>query len=152
MPELHQTVAPKTFGATSTTDEVLEGVSLSGKRMLVTGVSAGLGVETARALVAHGAEVIGAARDLAKAEAATAGVRAAAAKGGKTIPQGAATTVWAGAVAPADEIGGRYCEDCRVAEIVADPAIRRGVKPYALDPEKAKALWAKCEAMVGERF
>jgi len=40
----------KAFGATSTTDEVLEGVSLSGKRALVTGVSAGLGVETARAL------------------------------------------------------------------------------------------------------
>ena len=43
------------FGATSTTDEVLEGVDLSGKRILVTGVSAGLGVETARALAAHGA-------------------------------------------------------------------------------------------------
>jgi hypothetical protein len=37
------------FGATSTTDQVLEGVDLSGKRVLVTGVSAGLGVETARA-------------------------------------------------------------------------------------------------------
>ena len=47
----------KPFGAESTTDEVLEGVSLTGKRVLVTGVSAGLGVETARALVAHGAEV-----------------------------------------------------------------------------------------------
>jgi NAD(P)-dependent dehydrogenase (short-subunit alcohol dehydrogenase family) len=328
MPERHQTVATETFGATSTADEVLDGVSLSGKRVLVTGASAGLGVETARALAAHGAEVVGAARDLTKAEAATAGVRAAAAKGGgldlieldlaslksvracadalvadgrpfdlvianagvmaapfgktadgfetqfgtnhlghfvlvnriaslmkpgarlvnlssaghrfsdvdlddpnfertpydpwiaygrsktanvlfavefdrrhkgngirataihpggiqtelsrhltpettqaliermnvaqraageapfsfKTIPQGAATTVWAGAVARPDEVGGRYCEDCHVAEIVADPAIRRGVKPYALDPEKAKALWAKSEAMVGERF
>ena len=65
----------KSFGAESTTDEVLEGVSLSGKRVLVTGVSAGLGVETARALVAHGAEVVGAARDLAKATEATAPVR-----------------------------------------------------------------------------
>ena len=52
------------FGATSTTDEVLRGIDLSGKRVLVTGVSAGLGVETARVLAAHGAEVIGAARDL----------------------------------------------------------------------------------------
>ncbi len=50
------------FGATSTTDEVLEGVNLSGKRILVTGVSAGLGVETARTLAAHGATVVGAAR------------------------------------------------------------------------------------------
>ena len=59
------------FGAKSTTDEVLEGVDLSGKRVLVTGVSAGLGVETARALAAHGAEVTGAARDLGKAKSAT---------------------------------------------------------------------------------
>ena len=318
----------KTFGATSTTDEVLEGVNLSGKRVLVTGVSAGLGVETARSLVAHGADVVGAARDLTKAKAATAGVRAAAVNGGglelvevdlasldsvrvcanalvddgkpfdlvicnagvmaapfgktadgfetqfgtnhlghfvlvnridslmkpgsrlvnlcsaghrysdvdlddpnfertpydpwvaygrsktanilfavefdrrqkgegvratavhpggihtelsrhigdegikqliervnaqtraagepdfkfKTIPQGAATSVWAGAVAAADEIGGRYCEDCHVAEIEPNPAKRAGVKPYALNPETAKALWAKSEEMVGERF
>ncbi len=55
-------------------------------------------------------------------------------------------------VATTDEVGGRYCEDCHVAEIVADPANRRGVKPYALDPERAKALWAKSEEMAGERF
>jgi NAD(P)-dependent dehydrogenase (short-subunit alcohol dehydrogenase family) len=70
------------FGATSTTDEVLSGVNLQGKRVLVTGVSAGLGVETARSLAAHGAHVVGAARDLTKAEAATAQVRTDAAKGG----------------------------------------------------------------------
>ena len=29
---------------------------------------------------------------------------------------------------------------------------QRGVRPYALDPERAKALWAKSEEMVGERF
>ena len=46
------------FGATSTTDEVLAGVNLRGKRVLVTGVSAGLGVETARTLAAHGAQVV----------------------------------------------------------------------------------------------
>jgi NAD(P)-dependent dehydrogenase (short-subunit alcohol dehydrogenase family) len=318
----------KTFGATSTTDEVLEGVNLAGKRVLVTGVSAGLGVETARALAAHGAEVVGAARDLVKAKAATAQVHANAANGGglelveldlaslasvracadaliadggrfdlvianagvmacpfgktpdgfetqfgtnhlghfvlinriaalmkpgsrlvnlssaghryadvdlddpnfdrtsydpwigygrsktanvlfavefdrrhrasgvaatavhpggiqtelsrhltpeagqalidrinaanraagepdfafKSIPQGAATTVWAAAVAKANEVGGRYCEDCHVAEIQPDPARRGGVKPYALDPERAKALWAKSEEMVRERF
>ena len=60
------------FGATSTTEDVLSGVNLHGKRILVTGVSAGLGVETARSLAAHGAHVVGAARDLTKAEAATA--------------------------------------------------------------------------------
>src|SRR5277367_4344066 len=57
----------KIFGAESTADEVLDGVDLSGKRVLVTGVSAGLGIETARTLVAHGAEVVGTARDLGKA-------------------------------------------------------------------------------------
>jgi len=72
------------FGATSTTDDVLSGVNLRGKRILVTGVSAGLGVETARSLAAHGAQVVGAARDLTKAEAATTQVRKdAAAHGGR---------------------------------------------------------------------
>lgn len=308
-----------TFGATSTTDDVLEGVDLTGQRILVTGVSAGLGVETARALAAHGAEVVGAARDLDKARKATAGIpnlelieldlaslasiRAATDKlnadgrkfdrvinnagvmacpfgktvdgfetqfgtnhlghflfanriaglikdggrlvslasaghrfsdvdldnpnfdnggytefgaygrsktanilfavefdrrhkargvravavhpGGiqtelgrhmtpevtqamidsinraqpagtafswKTIPQGAATSVWAAEVAPADEVGGLYCEDCHVAERQDDPAVRGGVRGYALDLERAKALWALSEKMVGETF
>ncbi|MEZ0222652.1 MAG: SDR family NAD(P)-dependent oxidoreductase, partial [Tardiphaga sp.] len=70
------------FSATSTTDDVLAGVDLRGKRILVTGVSAGLGVETARSLAARGAQVVGAARDLAKAETATAQVRADATGGG----------------------------------------------------------------------
>src|SRR5689334_21010101 len=71
------------FGATSTTEDVLSGVNLHGKRILVTGVSAGLGVETARSLAAHGAQVVGAARDLNKAKAATEQVRKdAAANGG----------------------------------------------------------------------
>src|SRR6202041_1316110 len=71
------------FGATSTTEDVLSGVNLHGKRILVTGVSAGLGVETARSLAAHGAQVVGAARDLTKAKAATEQVRNdAAANGG----------------------------------------------------------------------
>src|SRR6202041_2960055 len=75
-------VETTSFGATSTTDDVLSGVNLKGKRILVTGVSAGLGVETARSLAAHGAQVIGAARDLAKAEIATAQVRKDATVGG----------------------------------------------------------------------
>jgi NAD(P)-dependent dehydrogenase (short-subunit alcohol dehydrogenase family) len=62
----------KTFGAESTADEVLAGIDLKGKRVLVTGVSAGLGVETARSLVAHGATVVGTARDLTKARSALA--------------------------------------------------------------------------------
>ena len=324
------------FGATSTTDEVLVGVDLKGKRILVTGVSAGLGVETARALAAHGAYVVGAARDLKKAEGATEGVRQAAAanEGGfelleldladlasvraaadklvakgelfdvvianagvmatpfehtkdgferqfgtnhlghfvfvnriaglirdggrfvslassghrfsnvhlddpnfehrtyepflsygqsktanilfavafdarhrargvraaavhpggirteldrhleqtspgwlekmitqineglakegkgpfefKTIPQGAATSVWAAVAAPAEEVGGKYCENCHVGPLVADDAVitavSEGVRGYALDPANAEALWKKSEELVGETF
>jgi len=321
------------FGATSTTDDVLSGVNLKGKRIFVTGVSAGLGVETARSLAAHGAQVIGAARDLNKAKAATEQVRKdASANGGgfelveldlanlksvracadgllakgeafdvvianagvmatpfghtadgfetqfgtnhlghfvlvnriaplirdggrlinlssaghrysnvdledpnfertpyepfvaygrsktanilfavafdkrhrdrsvraaavhpggirtelgryaepgriekvieeinrqlaaqgkgpfqwKSIPQGAATSVWAGVVASADEIGGRYCENCHVGKTVPDDvtitAWSEGVRGYALDEKNAEALWKKSEEMVGESF
>jgi len=70
----------------------------------------------------------------------------------KTIPQGAATSVWAGVVAPADQVGGLYCEDCHVAEPAENPELRAGVRAYALDPDRAKALWAKSEEMVGETF
>jgi NAD(P)-dependent dehydrogenase (short-subunit alcohol dehydrogenase family) len=321
------------FGATSTTDEVLSGMNLQGKRILVTGVSAGIGVETARSLVAHGASIVGAARNLAKAKAATTqiqrdakenggsldlveldladlksvracadalvtkgkpfdlvianagvmatpfgytadgfetqfgtnhlghfvlvnrivslmrtgsrlinvtsaghrfsnvdlddpnfqrtpydpfvaygrsktanilfavafderhrqrGVGAAAVHPGgihtelarhldparlqssidqmnrqlakegkppfqwKTIPQGAATSVWAGVVAPADEIGGRYCENCHVGLVVPDDVIitvvTEGVRGYALDSANAAALWEKSEEIVGESF
>jgi NAD(P)-dependent dehydrogenase (short-subunit alcohol dehydrogenase family) len=321
------------FGATSTTEEVLSGVNLGGKRILVTGVSAGLGVETARALAAHGAHVVGTARDLEKAKAATAqvvkeaaansgnfelveldlanlksvracadalvakaapfdvvianagvmatpfsltldgyemqfgtnhlghfvlvnriaplirqggrlinlssaghrysnvdledpnfertpyepfvaygrsktanilfavefdrrhrerGVRAAAVHPGgiqtelgryaepgrierlieqinqsraaegkgpfqwKTVPQGAATSVWAGVMAAAEEIGGQYCENCHVGQIVPKDAtitaVSEGVRGYALDAANAKALWKKSEELVGESF
>jgi len=54
------------FGPDSTTDEVLRGMDLTGRRYLVTGSSGGLGAETARALTAHGATVVMAARDESK--------------------------------------------------------------------------------------
>lgn len=70
----------------------------------------------------------------------------------KTIPQGAATSVWTAVVADADEIGGRYCEDCAVSPVIDDPVTMPGVMPYALDAERAQALWARSEELVGERF
>ena len=71
----------------------------------------------------------------------------------KTLPQGAATSVWAAVRAPAEEVGGRYCEDCAVAQVsVDDAAGRKGVRPYAVDPERAAQLWAVSETLVGEAF
>jgi NAD(P)-dependent dehydrogenase (short-subunit alcohol dehydrogenase family) len=68
------------LGAKSTADEVLSGVDLKGKRFLVTGASSGIGLETARSLVSHGASVVGAVRNLAKAEPLTVSVREAASR------------------------------------------------------------------------
>jgi NAD(P)-dependent dehydrogenase (short-subunit alcohol dehydrogenase family) len=74
----------------------------------------------------------------------------------KTVPQGAATSVWAGVVASADEMGGRYCENCHVGHVVPEhvtiSAISEGVRGYALDPNTAEALWKKSEELVGESF
>ncbi|WP_404790699.1 SDR family NAD(P)-dependent oxidoreductase [Altericista sp. CCNU0014] len=74
-------MTPK-YGPKTTSDEVLSGVDLKGKRFLITGVSSGIGLETARSLVSHGASVVGAVRNLAKAEPATASVRDAVSQGG----------------------------------------------------------------------
>src|SRR6202035_2855199 len=67
----------------------------------------------------------------------------------KTIPQGAATSVWAAVDAPADEIGGRYCENCHAGNVVPDDATitvaSEGVRAYALDPTNAEGLWRKGE-------
>jgi NAD(P)-dependent dehydrogenase (short-subunit alcohol dehydrogenase family) len=74
----------------------------------------------------------------------------------KTIPQGAATSVWAAVVARADEIGGQYCENCHVGQILPDDltinAFSEGVREYALDAKNAEALWKKSEELVGESF
>ncbi|CAA9309702.1 Putative oxidoreductase [uncultured Leptolyngbya sp.] len=73
------------FGAKSTADEVLSGINLKGKRFLITGASSGIGLETARSMVSHGASVVGAVRNLAKAEPATTSVRDAASQGGGSL-------------------------------------------------------------------
>ena len=67
---------PATFGPTTTTNEVLDGIDLTGTIAVVTGGSSGLGQETARALAAHGAEVTLTARDVPKGEAVADDIRA----------------------------------------------------------------------------
>lgn len=70
----------------------------------------------------------------------------------KSIPQAAATSVWAAVIADKDEIGGRYLEDCAVAPTVDSPnPFADGVRSYALDPVRAEKLWAKSEQLIGTR-
>lgn len=67
----------------------------------------------------------------------------------KSIPQVAATSVWAAVVADPDAIGGQYLEDCAVAPVNDLPnPFADGVRSYALDPERAGALWKKSEDWV----
>jgi hypothetical protein len=66
-------------------------------------------------------------------------------RGYKSVPQGAATTLWAGVTAPAELVGGRYCEDCAVAKVAVKGS---GVRPYSIDPRRARLLWAKSEEFV----
>jgi WW domain-containing oxidoreductase len=58
------------FGARSTADQVLAGIDLTGKRIVVTGCNSGIGFETMSALSANGAHVIGLARTLQDAQIA----------------------------------------------------------------------------------
>jgi len=68
----------------------------------------------------------------------------------KSVAQGAATSLWAGVTAPAAMVGGRYCEDCSLAEVREFGM--DGVRSYALDPDRAKQLWSLSEELVGELF
>src|SRR4029077_13896615 len=74
----------------------------------------------------------------------------------KTIPQGRATWAGAAVVAPADAIGGHYCENCHVSQVVPEDKLltvnSEGVRAYALDHKTAKALWRKSEELAGEHF
>ncbi|WP_373491511.1 SDR family NAD(P)-dependent oxidoreductase [Parasphingorhabdus sp.] len=63
------------FGPTTTADEVLDGIDLTGKLAVITGGASGLGEETARAMAAKGAHIIIPVRDMAKGEAAVAAIK-----------------------------------------------------------------------------
>lgn len=78
----------------------------------------------------------------------------------KTIPQGAATTVWCATSPALQNIGGVYCENCDIAEIdlgqiehrYDEPSTIRGVQPYSIDLENAQRLWKLSEEMLGFTF
>ncbi|MFI7586160.1 SDR family NAD(P)-dependent oxidoreductase [Spongisporangium articulatum] len=67
----------------------------------------------------------------------------------KDIPQGAATSLLLAASPLVAGITGRYFEDCQIAEPHVD-GVRRGVAAYAIDPDRARALWALSEELVAE--
>lgn len=64
------------FGAETTAADVLEGIDLTGRTVLVTGASGGLGAEAGRALAAAGAAVTLTARDMSKGEKVASSIRA----------------------------------------------------------------------------
>lgn len=76
----------------------------------------------------------------------------------KTIPQGAATTVWCATSPLLNNIGGVYCEDGDIAALDlgnfgTDNGLgTRGVQPYSLDESNAKKLWKLSEEMTGITF
>ena len=62
--------SPTSFDADSTAEDVTAGLDLSGKTILLTGCNSGIGEETLRVLGLRGAEVIGLARTIDKAQTA----------------------------------------------------------------------------------
>jgi len=78
----------------------------------------------------------------------------------KTIPQGAATTVWCAVSPLLKNIGGVYCENGDIAELdlgniehrYDDPSTIRGVQSYSLDEANAKRLWKLSEELTGIKF
>ncbi|NLR59680.1 SDR family NAD(P)-dependent oxidoreductase [Chitinophaga polysaccharea] len=78
----------------------------------------------------------------------------------KTIPQGAATTVWAATSSQLNNIGGVYCEDGDIAELLLSNTTtpthaklhQSGVQEYSLDERQAKLLWTLTEEMTGVHF
>ncbi|MFJ5273520.1 SDR family NAD(P)-dependent oxidoreductase [Streptomyces sp. NPDC088358] len=68
---------------------------------------------------------------------------------GKTVEQGAATSVLLAASPTVEGVTGRYFEDCAPSRTVTERADAIvGVAPYALDRANAERLWAVSDALV----
>lgn len=70
----------------------------------------------------------------------------------KTIPHGAATTVWTATSPMLEHLGGVYCEDADIAEIQQGQTFSSGVRLYSLDKTDAKRLWKLSEELTGIVF
>jgi NAD(P)-dependent dehydrogenase (short-subunit alcohol dehydrogenase family) len=71
--------------------------------------------------------------------------------GFKTVPAGAATSVWAATAAQLEGIGGLYLEDCHIGE-AALPGDSGGFEPHAVDPASSERLWQLSEQLLGQEF
>jgi NAD(P)-dependent dehydrogenase (short-subunit alcohol dehydrogenase family) len=67
----------------------------------------------------------------------------------KTVEQGAATTVWAAVAPELQGVGGKYLDNCAIAEPWTGPGeVAFGFyAPYALDPDHAERLWVLSEKL-----
>jgi NAD(P)-dependent dehydrogenase (short-subunit alcohol dehydrogenase family) len=113
---------------------------------------AGLGI---RAFALHpGAIMTELGRHLSAEDIAELQARAPGGKGmeAKTVPCGAATTVWAATAPELEGRGGLYLEDCGVAGPRISEEAETGYEAYALDAEAAERLWRVSEDLVHERF
>jgi NAD(P)-dependent dehydrogenase (short-subunit alcohol dehydrogenase family) len=70
----------------------------------------------------------------------------------KTVPCGAATSVWAATAPELEGVGGLYLDDCQIAKPRTGPDDEGGFESWAVDPEAAARLWRVSEEMIGERF
>lgn len=67
---------------------------------------------------------------------------------GKTVEQGAATTIWCATSEQLNGVGGVYCEDVDIALLAtSDSHTKYGVMPWATDPALADRLWKLSEAL-----
>lgn len=67
----------------------------------------------------------------------------------KTTTQGCATSLWAATHSLLDNIGGVYCEDCNVSDVVPDESNAfTGVRQWAIDSETAQRTWTETEALI----
>jgi NAD(P)-dependent dehydrogenase (short-subunit alcohol dehydrogenase family) len=74
---------------------------------------------------------------------------AVAAKLFKTTIQGCATSLWAATASALDDMGGVYCEDCNVSEVVPDDSNAfTGVRQWAIDSAVAERTWEETETLI----
>ena len=70
----------------------------------------------------------------------------------KSIPQGAATTVWCATSPLLNDTGGVYCEDADIAALAPERLVQNGVTADSLDRAHARRLWQWSEAVTGIPF